>query len=143
MTGIQVLLADDQTAIMDRVEQMLDGGFDVVAKVCDGQALLDVVAASPPEILVIDISMPRVDGIEATRRLRALGVELPILFLTVHDDPDLALAAFDAGGNGYVVKSRLVSDLRSCIKEVMSGRRFVSPTESLSAVEPRLSAMDD
>ncbi len=137
MNRIRVLLADDHPAVLDQVDRLLEDDFEVVDEVSDGQALLEAVAATSPQLLVIDISMPRVDGLEATRRLRGSGLEVPIVFLTVHEDPDFVRAAFDAGGSGYVVKSRLASDLLVCIREVMAGRRFVSPTVSLGADPPR------
>ena len=136
MSRSRVLLADDHPAVLDQVERLLAEDAEVVGKFCDGQALLDAVAVSAPDLLIIDISMPRVDGLEVTRRLRASGLRVPIVFLTVHDDPDFVRAAFDAGGNGYVVKSRLASDLLTCIEEVTAGHRFVSPTAALGADPP-------
>src|SRR4030095_7484924 len=105
----------------------LEGHFHVVEAVGDGQALLDQAARLDPDIVVLDISMPVLNGIEAARRLRAAGSPARIILLTMHADPDFVRAALATGARGYVVKSRLVSDLLLSIREALAGRRFVSP----------------
>ena len=88
---------------------------------------LKAVKELKPDILVLDISMPVMDGIETAQRLRQANSKTRIVFLTVHDDPEFASAAMDAGAMGYVIKSRMVSDLLVAINEVYAGRTFVSP----------------
>jgi DNA-binding NarL/FixJ family response regulator len=107
--------------------RLLEGEFHVVKTVGDGRALVEEAARLEPDIVVLDVSMPDLNGIEAAQRLQAAGTRARIVFLTVHDDPDYARAALLAGALGYVVKCRLVSDLPLALREALAGRRFVSP----------------
>ncbi len=116
--------------MLAQIESLLKDEFDVIAKVADGQALLKAEAELHPEVIVVDITMPIVDGIEAARRLRAAGNTAKIVFLTVHEDADFINAALNAGGNAYVVKSSLATDLICAIRYVIAGRQFVSPNVS-------------
>jgi DNA-binding NarL/FixJ family response regulator len=127
----RVLLADDHEDFLAVAARLLAEEFDVVNKVGDGQALLGEAARLEPDVLVLDISMPVLSGIEAARQLQATGCRARIIFLTVHDDPDYVRAAFAAGALGYVVKCRLASDLLFALREVLAGRSFVSPCISL------------
>ena len=125
---IRILLADDHEVVLDTVSRILSREFDVVGTASDGQMLLDEAERLQPDLLVADISMPLVNGIEAVRRLREAGSQVKVVFLTVHDNADYAREAFAAGALGYVVKSRITSDLVKAIKAVHAGHRFVSPT---------------
>ncbi len=130
MKRIRVLLADDHPAMLAQVESLLEDEFDVIGKVADGQALVDMGAELQPEVIIADITMPIVDGIEAARRLRAAWNTAKIIFLSVHEDADFVNAALDAGGDGYVVKSRLATDLIGAIRDAIAGSQFISPTIS-------------
>jgi DNA-binding NarL/FixJ family response regulator len=121
------LLADDHENFLVAATRFLTRQSYVVKAVSDGQALLDEVARLEPDVLVLDISMPVLSGIEAAQRLKAAGCKARIVFLTQHQDPDYVRAAFAAGGLGYVIKSWLVSDLPLALTEVLAGRTFVSP----------------
>lgn len=123
----RVILADDNAIMRDKVALLLEPEFEVVGSVADGTALLDAVALLDPEIGVVDISMPGMGGIEAVRELMDHGSALKVVFLTVHEDPDFARAAFDSGALAYVVKSRLVSDLLPALRGVLDGQVFISP----------------
>ena len=90
MDRIRVLLADDHEAMLDRVGRLLATEYDVVGTVTDGQQALDAAMELEPDVLVLDISMPVMNGIETARRLKEAGSETRIVFLTVHDDPDFA-----------------------------------------------------
>jgi DNA-binding NarL/FixJ family response regulator len=103
----------------------------VVGSVADGRALLAEAERLHPDVIVLDITMPLLDGIEAARQLRHSHGPARLVFLTVHEDADFARAALDAGGLGYVVKTRLASDLLPAIRAALADRRFVSPTISL------------
>jgi DNA-binding NarL/FixJ family response regulator len=118
--------------MLKKVSELLESEFDVVGSVGDGQSLLDSVFELHPDVVVVDISMPILSGIEAARRLRGLGSEVKIVFLTVHADPELVREAFEAGGLAYVVKFSLASDLLPAIREVLAGRSFVSELGSPS-----------
>lgn len=101
-------------------------GCEVVASVDDGQAAVDAAAKFLPEVVVLDVSMPVLNGIEAARRMRAAGRSLNIVFLSVDNDPDTCRAALDTGACGYVLKARLATDLVPAIKAATQGRRFLS-----------------
>jgi DNA-binding NarL/FixJ family response regulator len=124
----RVLLADDHQDFLAATAGLLEPEFDVVETVGNGQTLVEEVPRLDPDLLVVDIAMPVMNGIEAARQLRAAGSRAKIVFLTVHADEDYVRAALTAGGLGYVVKSRLASDLIVALKEALEGRSFVSPS---------------
>ena len=128
MDRARVLLADDHNALLHKVGRLLDGEFDVIGKVRDGQALLDAAEWLRPDLLIVDISMPIMGGIEAAHRLMVSGLKTRIVFLTVHEDPEFIGEAFAAGASGYVIKSRLASDLIAAAREALAGRLFISPS---------------
>ncbi len=130
MGRIRVLLADDHEAMLDRVADLLAGECDVIGTAIDGRQALVAAKQLKPDVLVLDISMPVMNGIETAHLLKEAGAKARIVFLTVHDDPDFAREALEAGALGYVIKSRIASDLLAAIKEAHAGRSFVSPSVS-------------
>ncbi len=130
MGRIRVLLADDHEAMLNRVADLLAGECDVIGTAIDGRQALDAAKHLKPDVLVLDISMPVMDGVETAHCLKEAGVKTRIVFLTVHDDPDFAREALEAGALGYVIKPRIASDLLAAIKEAHAGRSFVSPSLS-------------
>jgi len=128
----RVIIADDNAMMRDKVVMLLEPEFEVVAAVSDGEALVDAVPRFDPDLGVIDISMPLKSGIEAARQLRDNGSKMILVFLTVHEDPDFARAAFDVGATGYVVKSRMVTDLLSTIRGALNGKSSISPSFALN-----------
>jgi len=131
---IRVLLADDHEAMLDRVTDLLADDCDVIGTAIDGRQALEAAMELKPDVLVLDISMPVMNGIETARSLKELGAKTRIVFLTVHDDPDYAREALEAGALGYVIKSRITSDLVAAINEVHAGRSFVSPLSPPQAI---------
>jgi DNA-binding NarL/FixJ family response regulator len=127
---VSVLLADDHDDFLATAVRHLEPHFDVLNAVSTGEALLDQAAKLEPDLVVLDISMPALSGIETARRLKAAGSPARIVFLTMHADPDYIRAAFETGALGYVVKSRLATDLLPCLREALAGRPFVSPSIS-------------
>lgn len=123
----RVLLADDHADFLAAAAGLIEPEFEVVAMVSDGQTVVAEAARLEPDLLVLDIGMPVLNGIEAARKLRADGSHAKIVFLTVQDDGDYVRAAQAASGLGYVVKSRLASDLKMALREALAGRSFVSP----------------
>jgi DNA-binding NarL/FixJ family response regulator len=122
-----VLLADDHEAFLEAVVRYLEPHFEVVGTVNNGQALLEEAVRLKPDLIVLDISMPLLNGLETAKKLKGMGVPAGIVFLTVHADPDYVEAAFAAGALGYVVKSKLTSDLITGLREALARRQFVSP----------------
>jgi len=104
----------------------------IVGTADNGQNLLAAAARLDPDVIVLDITMPEINGLEAARKLRQTNPRAKLLFLTVHGDADFALAAFEADGLGYVVKSRLATDLLPALRAVLTGCRFLSPTITLN-----------
>ena len=123
MDRIRVLLADDHEAMLDRVVRLLATECNVVGTATDGQQVLDAAMELKPDVLVLDISMPVMTGIETARRLKEAGSETRIVFLTVHDDPDFVREALEAGALGYVIKQRIASDLVAAIKKAHAARQ--------------------
>jgi len=124
---IRTLLADDHPMVFEIVERLLTPACRIVAKVGDGLALIQVASRTKPDVIVTDISMPILNGIEAARRLRHSGCMSPIVFLTTHQDVDFIKACLDAGALAYVSKLRMNTDLWFAIQEALVGRGFVSP----------------
>ena len=131
MDRLRVLLADDHEEFLDTVERMLASEFEVIGRVQDGRALIEAADRLKPEVLVVDISMPIVNGISAAQRLLDSNPQAQVVFLTVHEEPDYVRAALATGARGYVVKSRMASELSLAIKEVHAGRSYLSPSISL------------
>jgi DNA-binding NarL/FixJ family response regulator len=121
-----VLLVDDNEAMLARAAAVLARGCVVVGSVKDGPAALEAAGALDPEVVVLDISMPMMTGFEVASRFRDTNSRAALVFLTVHDDQEFVLAARAAGALGYVVKSRLASDLLHAVREARAGRPFVS-----------------
>jgi len=122
----RILLAEDHKGMRDRVVRLLGREFEMLEPVEDGRALLEAAARLQPDVCLLDISMPVVNGIEAAAQLKASGAKTKIIFLTIHEDTDFLVAALKAGASGYVVKPRMASDLRAAVKEVLAGRTYIS-----------------
>jgi len=121
----KVLLADDRLEILERTKALLGSGFQVVAAVEDGLKALDAAKKLDPDLILLDIEMPQMDGIRAAKQIRHLGLKAKILFLTAYDDQDYLVAA-RLYGDGFVLKSRMASDLLNAIEAAFSGHFFVS-----------------
>ncbi len=126
MDRIRVLLADDHPRILSRLTDLLEPEFKVVAVVGDGQSLVETAESLQPDLIITDISMPVLSGIEAAKKIIQSTPETKIIFLTVHTNPDYVQEALELGAVGYVFKSHLVSDLQLAIGEVLEGRTYVS-----------------
>ena len=127
MNRIRVLLADDHRAFRESLAALLELDFEVLGTVSNGAEMLAEAQRLQPDVVVTDISMPVLDGIEAAMQLRASKAEAQVVFLTVHDGPEFVRACLATGALGYVVKRRLTTDLIFAIHEVLAGRRFISP----------------
>jgi DNA-binding NarL/FixJ family response regulator len=127
MPRVRILLADDHEAMLARVRSELEEEFEVVAVVRNGLEALEAVASLDPDVLVIDISMPVMDGLQTANKLRASKSRVKVVFLTIHDDPDFFEAAFRAGALAYVTKERVPRDLVQAVRRVVAGHSFISP----------------
>ena len=123
---VRVLLVDDNNSMIERAAAVLTPECIVVGTANTGTEALAAVSTLRPDVVVLDISMPGMNGLEVASALRHRGSDAAIVFLTVHDDQDFVVAAHEAGGTGYVVKRRLASDLMIAVQEARAGRSFVS-----------------
>ena len=129
MTGRpRVLVADDHRAMLDSLVRLLSGEFDVVAAVSDGLAAVTTAARLEPDLLVLDIAMPGLNGIAAAVRLKASGSTAKVVFVTNLHDREFVQESLALGDVGFVVKDRLVADLLPAIRTVLAGQSFVSPS---------------
>jgi DNA-binding NarL/FixJ family response regulator len=127
MSKTRVLLADDHTIVAEGLRSLLEGEFEFVGTVGDGRALLDAAQKLKPDVIVADISMPLLNGLDAARQLKRDGVTSKIIFLTMHTEAQLAAEAFRAGASGYLLKSSAGEELITAIHEVIKGRAYVTP----------------
>jgi DNA-binding NarL/FixJ family response regulator len=134
------LLADDHRLLREAFTQLLVPACDVVGSVADGRALLAAVAELRPDIVVLDIAMPVLNGLDAARQLKREMPEVKVIFLTMSQDPDVATEAFQAGACGYLLKNSAVTELLQAIHEVFQGRSYVTPLATQGLVENFLHA---
>jgi DNA-binding NarL/FixJ family response regulator len=127
MSKTRVLLADDHTIVAEGLRSLLEGEFEFVGTVGDGRSLLDAAQKLKPDVIVADISMPLLNGLDAARQLKREGAAAKIIFLTMHTEAQLAAEAFRAGASGYLLKSSAGEELITAIHEVIKGRAYVTP----------------
>jgi len=123
----RLLLADDHAIVIDGLRRLLEPEFDLIGTVGDGEALLKAAEKLRPDVIVTDVSMPVLDGIEAARRLRKSGSCAKLIFLTMYTDVQVATEALHAGASGYVLKHSATDVLSHAIWEALKGRLFISP----------------
>jgi DNA-binding NarL/FixJ family response regulator len=133
MPAPRVLLADDHTLLLGAYEKLLAGECEIVGQVSDGRALVAAAEKLQPDVIVLDIAMPLLNGLEAGRQIKQKLRHVKLVFLTMNEDADLAAEAFRAGASGYLLKRSAASELVTAIREVMNGRSYVTPlvTEGL------------
>jgi DNA-binding NarL/FixJ family response regulator len=123
----RVILADDHKIVLEGLKSLLGDEFEVVASVGDGRALVEQAAVLHPDVIVADVSMPQLNGIEAARRIKKTDKTVKIVFLTMHLDATYAEDAFEAGASGFVLKHAAPSELVTAIREALKGRTYVTP----------------
>jgi DNA-binding NarL/FixJ family response regulator len=133
MTRPRVLLADDHALLLGAFEKLLAGECDVVGQVSDGRALVTAADKIKPDVIVLDISMPLLNGLEAGRQIKQKSPGVKLVFLTMNEDADLAAEAMRSGASAYLLKRSASSELMTAIREVMQGRSYITPlvTEGL------------
>ncbi len=137
----RVLLADDHQAVLEYIPKLLEPQFEVVGTVNDGRSLLAAAEKFQPDVMIVDISMPVLNGLEAVRRLNKKDPKQKVVFLTIHEDRALVDKALASGALSYVLKTRAHTDLIEAIQEALEGRCYVSPPlradEGLDRTESR------
>jgi DNA-binding NarL/FixJ family response regulator len=131
----RVLLADDHALVLGAFEKLLAGECEIVGKVGDGRALVAAVETLKPDVVVLDISMPLLNGLEAGRQIKQKARDVKLVYLTMNEDPDLAAEAFRAGASGYLLKRSAASELMTAIREVCRGRSYITPLVAEGLVE--------
>ena len=121
-----VILADDHEAILAQASQLLEPYFEVIAVVRDGKSAVAAVQQRPPDLVLLDMAMPMLDGIDAVRELHRLGYDGKIAFLTVQDDPMFVKVALDIGASAYILKKSMFTDLVNGIERAIAGETYLS-----------------
>ncbi len=127
MKRARLLLADDHALVVAGLRKLLEPEFDVVGTAADGRALVAAAERLKPDVILLDISLPLLNGIDAARAVKKAFPEVKIVFVTMHSDPNYVDEAFRAGGSGYVLKRSAASELVTAIGEVLAGRNYITP----------------
>ena len=127
MRAPRVLLADDHALLLGAFEKLLAAECEIVGQASDGRALVAAAEALKPDVIVLDIAMPLLNGLEAGRQIKRKLRDVKLVFLTMYEDPELAAEAFRSGASAYLLKRSAASELTTAIREVMNGRSYVTP----------------
>jgi DNA-binding NarL/FixJ family response regulator len=127
MTRPRILMADDHLMLLEAFKALLEPDFDVVGTVTDGRALLEEFSRLHPDVVLLDVAMPLLNGLDAGRQLKAQRRSVKLIYLTMNPDPDLAGEALRLGASGYVLKSSAAQELKQAIQEALRGRSYITP----------------
>lgn len=127
MKRARLLLADDHALVAAGLRKLLEPEFDVLGTAADGRALVAAAERLKPDLILLDISLPLLNGIDAARAVKKASPDVKIIFVTMHSDPNYVDEAFRAGGSGYVLKRSAASELVTAIGEVLAGRNYITP----------------
>ena len=138
----RVLLADDHEILVDGLRSVLEPQYEVVGTALDGRALLEAAAKLLPDIIVLDIAMPQLNGLDAARHLKPTMPKVKFVFMTMNEDPDLIGEAFRAGASGFLLKQAAAFELLEAVEKVLKGGTYVTPSAAegqakISLREPR------
>ena len=142
MTKVKILLADDHLLVAEALKSLLVPTYDVVGTVSDGMALLEAAGALRPDLIVIDIGMPQLNGLDATRQIKRILPRVKIIILTMNEDTDLVGEAFRVGASGYLLKHSASGELMQAIQVVLKGASYLSPRITGAAVASLLRGPD-
>ena len=134
----RVLLADDHTLVLEGLRKLLEDQCDLVSTVEDGRALVEAAQRLRPDVILLDISMPLLNGMDAARQLRKVVPDSKLIFLTMHADPTYASEAFRVGASGYLLKRSAASELSQAISGVLKGQYYVTPLITKEVLQPLL-----
>ncbi|HEU4678337.1 MAG TPA: response regulator transcription factor [Terrimicrobiaceae bacterium] len=123
----RILLADDHTMLLDAFRRLLEPRCEVVGTACDGRELIELAATTRPDVIVLDISMPGLNGMDACAQLRRKIPSMRFVFLTVNEDPDIAAEAISLGASGYLLKSSASRELFTAIEHALAGKTYITP----------------
>ena len=135
MTRAKVLLADDHAMVAAGLGSLIEPEFELVGTVADGRGLLTAATELEPDVIITDISMPLLNGLDAVRQLRQANPRLRVIFLTMHGDADFATEAFRVGASAYLLKQSASEELATAIREVLKGRVYITPLIAKGVLE--------
>ena len=135
MSKPRVLLAEDHVLVSDGLTKFLEKDFTLIVCVADGHALVQAVREHTPDVAVIDISLPLLNGLQAARQIKKYEPHTKVIFLTMHGEESYVRDAFQAGGSGYILKQSSTNELIYAIKEVFQGNTFISPAIAKNLVD--------
>jgi DNA-binding NarL/FixJ family response regulator len=142
MGAPRILLADDHALLLGAFEKLLAGEFEIVGQASDGRALVAAADAVKPDVIVLDIAMPLLNGLEAGRQIKRKQPDVKLVFLTMNEDPELAAEAFRSGASAYLLKRSAASELTTAIREVMQGRSYVTSLMTAGLMDSLLTVKD-
>ena len=131
-----VVLADDHPMMLAGLRKLLEPELEVVGTAMDGRMLFELAERLRPDLVITDVSMPGIDGIEVTRRLQTAVPDVRVLILSIHAEPSCVRAAFEAGACGYLTKTSAAEEIERAVREVLAGRFYVSPAVTRAAIVP-------
>jgi DNA-binding NarL/FixJ family response regulator len=131
----RILIADDHTLVAEACRKLLEGDYDVVQTVSDGRALVRAVAEFRPHLVIVDVAMPLLNGLDAAQQAKELVPSVKLIFLTMNHDADLAAEAFRRGASGYLLKTCAASELAIAVREVLRGKSYLSPMIAKDTVD--------
>jgi DNA-binding NarL/FixJ family response regulator len=131
----RILIADDHTLVAEACRKLLEPDYEVVGTVSDGRALVRAVPELKPHLIVVDVAMPLLNGLDAGQQARELLPSVRLIFLTMNHDADVAAEAFRRGASGYLVKSCAASELTTAVREVLRGKSYLSPMIAKDTVD--------
>jgi DNA-binding NarL/FixJ family response regulator len=138
MKKIRILLADDHVLVADALKGLLEPAYEVVGVVADGRTLLDAAQKLKPDLIVVDVGMPQLNGLDATRQIKRLIPSVKVMVVTMNEDSTLVAEAFRAGASGYILKHSAAQELLQAIQEVVKGASYLSPRITQGAVSALL-----
>ena len=127
MNRPRILMADDHLMLLEAFKALLEPDFEVVGTVTDGRTLLEEFSRLHPDVVLLDVAMPLLNGLDAGRQLKAQRPSVKLIYLTMNPDPDLAGEALRLGASGYVLKTSAVQELKQSIQEALRGRSYITP----------------
>jgi DNA-binding NarL/FixJ family response regulator len=139
----RILLADDHALVLEGFRRILEGRYELVGTVGDGRALLEAAKTVQPDIVILDVSMPLLNGIDTAAQLKKICPTAKIIFLTMHADADYVRSAFEGGASAYVLKGSAVDELEQAIRAVLAGHSYITPLITRELVDVYLSTTSE
>src|ERR1700739_4998504 len=127
LTKARILLADDHTLVAEAFKRLLEPEFEVVGTVGDGRALLRAAPELKPDVVLVDLNMPLLNGLDASEQLKQTSPQVKIIVLTMNEDPDIAAETMDKWASGYLLKKSAGSELLKAVRDVLRGGRYITP----------------